>query len=94
MLATPFGPLSDDEFRQLVASGRAIPLRQGASLSVAKWRDGPGVDADAFLLALRAQGSSLVIRRFKEDVNIRVLRHPPSAFPVGRAPVPPPSASG
>ncbi len=74
MLATPFEPLSDDEFRQLVASGLAIPGQQGTSLFVAKWRDGPGLDAEAFLVALRAQGSKLVVRRFKADVNIRVVR--------------------
>ncbi len=74
MLATPFEPLSDDEFRQLVASGVAIPGQQGAGLFVAKWRDGPGLNAEAFLVALHAQGSKLVVRRFKSDVNIRVVR--------------------
>ncbi len=74
MLATPFEPLSDDEFRQLIASGSAIPGGQGTDLFVAKWRDGPGVNADAFLMALRAQGSTLVARKFRSDVNIRVVR--------------------
>ncbi len=41
---------------------------------VAKWRDGPGMDADAFLATLRAQGSTLVARRFGKDVNVRVVR--------------------
>jgi hypothetical protein len=74
MLTTPFEPLSDDEFRQLVASGLAIPCQQGTALFVAKWREGPGLDAEAFLVALRAQGSKLAVRRFKADVNIRVVR--------------------
>jgi hypothetical protein len=74
MLATPFEPLSDDEFRQLVASGLALPGQQGTGLFVAKWRDGPGLNAEAFLVALHAQGSKLVVRRFKSDVNIRVVR--------------------
>ena len=42
MLNTPFEPLLDEEFRQLVAGGSAIPCQQGASLFVSKWRDGPG----------------------------------------------------
>jgi hypothetical protein len=29
---------------------------------------------EAFLAALRAQGSSLEVRRFKADVNVRVAR--------------------
>jgi hypothetical protein len=74
MFKAPFDPLSDDEFRQLVATGAAIPGQQGAALFVTKWRDGPGLGADAFLDALRAQGSTLVARRFKSDVNIRVVR--------------------
>ncbi|HLM91734.1 MAG TPA: hypothetical protein VK424_06790 [Thermoplasmata archaeon] len=74
MLATPFVPLSDDDFRELVTLGSAIPGQQGSALFVAKWRDGRGMDADAFLLALRAQGSKLVVRKFKQDVNIRVVR--------------------
>jgi hypothetical protein len=74
MLSTPFVPLSDDDFRQFVASGVAIPGQQGTSLTVAKWKDGPGMDANAFLLALRAQGSTLTVRRYKTDVNIRVVR--------------------
>jgi len=76
MLATPFEPLSDDEFRQLVSSGSAIPSQQGSDLFVAKWRDGPGIDPEEFLAALRSQGSTLVARRFKTDVNIRVIRRP------------------
>ena len=78
MLRTPFVPLPDDEFRQLAASGLAIPGQQGTALFVAKWRDGPGLDAEAFLVALRAQGSKLVVRKFKADVNIRVVRSRPS----------------
>ncbi|MGP8078782.1 MAG: hypothetical protein ACLQD8_00605 [Thermoplasmata archaeon] len=74
MLATPFEPLSDGEFRKLVSGGLAIPGQQGSSLFVAKWRDGPGVDAEEFLVALRAQGSRLEVRKFKTDVNIRVVR--------------------
>ena len=74
MLVTSFEPLSDDEFRQLVASGLAIPGRTGSGLFVAKWRDGPGLDPDVFLAGLRAQGSKLEVRRFKGDVNIRIVR--------------------
>ncbi len=74
LLKTPFEPLSDDDFRQLVGSGVAIPAQQGTSLFVAKWRDGLGLDADVFLAAVRAQGSKLEVRRFKTDVNIRVVR--------------------
>lgn len=77
MLATPFEPLTDGDFLELVSSGRAIPGQQGASLFVAKWRDGPGVDATAFLKALHAQGSSLEVRRYRSDVNIRVVRSGP-----------------
>jgi len=74
MLATRFEPLSDDSFRQLVSARLAIPGQIGSSLFVAKWRDGPGMDVEAFLAALRAQGSSLEVRRFKADVNVRVAR--------------------
>jgi hypothetical protein len=74
MLKTPFAPLSDDEFRACVADGSAIPVQQGDELLVAKWRDGPGMKADAFLAALKAKGSTLVARRYKTDVNIRVVR--------------------
>lgn len=77
MLATPFEPLSDDGFRQLVARGLAIPSQQGSGLFVAKWRDGPGLGAEPFLVALRAQGSTLEVRRFHDDVNIRVVRSAP-----------------
>jgi hypothetical protein len=74
MLATKFEPLSDDEFRTLVASGSAIPGGQGNHLFVAKWSDGPGMGADAFLAALDQHGYKLVVRRFKSDVNVRVVR--------------------
>jgi hypothetical protein len=77
MLATPFEPLSDPDFRELVSSGAAIPGQQGSSLFVAKWRDGPGIDAEVFLKALHAQGSKLEVRRYKTDVNIRVVRNSP-----------------
>ncbi|MGA7922868.1 MAG: hypothetical protein WCA77_02695 [Thermoplasmata archaeon] len=73
MLKMAFEPLPDEEFRQLVKSGAAIPGQQGTALFVAKWRDGPGMDAEAFLTALHAQGSSLAVRRYKGDFNIRVL---------------------
>jgi hypothetical protein len=82
MLATPFEPLSDDGFRTLVASGSAIACQQGTALFVSKWRDGPGMDADLFLAALRAQGSTLEARAYKSDVNIRVIRGaPPDVAP-------------
>ncbi len=82
MLATPFNPLSDEEFRQLVESGAAVPGQQGSALFVSKWRDGPGMDGESFLAAVRAQGSKLVARRFEGDVNIRVVRPAsPSARP-------------
>jgi len=81
MLKTPFEPLSDDDFRKYVTSGIAIPAQQGGTLFVTKWRDGPGLDAETFLVGLRAQGSTLVARKFKSDVNIRVIRNKP---PVGR----------
>jgi hypothetical protein len=77
MLATPFEPLSDPAFRELVSSGLAIPGQQGSSLFVAKWRDGPGVEAEAFLKLLHAQGSTLEVRRYKTDVNVRVVRNVP-----------------
>jgi hypothetical protein len=79
MLATPFEPLSEEEFRKLAASGLAIPCQQGTSFFVAKWKDGPGMDAETFLTGLRAQGSTLEVRRFKADVNIRVVRSLPAA---------------
>ncbi len=78
MLKASFEPLSDDDFRQFVAAGVAVPGRQGGSLFVSKWRDGPGMDADAFLGILRAQGSTMVVRKFESDVNIRVQRRPDS----------------
>ena len=93
MLATPFVPMAEDEFREAVASGLAIPCQLGSELFVAKWRDGPGMDAGVFLVALRAQGSELVVRRFKSDVNIRVVRGEQSGAPGGRAPTPPRTVS-
>jgi hypothetical protein len=81
MLQTPFEPLSEDEFRKYVASGVAIPGRQGSDLFVSKWRDGPGLDVDAFLAGIRAQGSRMVVRKFHSDVNIRVLRGPAASAP-------------
>jgi hypothetical protein len=77
MLATPFLPLSEEGFLRLVSDGLAKPGRQGGSLVVAKWRDGPGMDPQAFLTALRGQGLSLEVRRFKADVNVRVVRSEP-----------------
>ncbi len=74
LLATPFEVLSDLEFHALVSSGLAIPGRQGTSLFVAKWRDGPGEDAETFLKLLHAQGSRLEVRRYRDDVNVRVVR--------------------
>lgn len=74
MLNTAFEPLTDDAFRQYVASGVAIPARQGTALIVTKWRDGPGLGVDAFLESLHAEGSTLEVRNFHSDVNIRVVR--------------------
>jgi hypothetical protein len=74
MLDSPFLPLSDDAFRQFVASGAATPGRQGNALIVTKWRDGPGLGVDAFLESLHAEGSTLEVRDFRSDVNIRVVR--------------------
>ncbi|MCI4327279.1 MAG: hypothetical protein L3K16_06570 [Thermoplasmata archaeon] len=81
MLKTPFSPLSDEAFRACVADGSAIPVQQGDELLVAKWRDGPGMNPDAFLAALRARGSTLVVRRYKMDVNIRVVRSASAGAP-------------
>jgi hypothetical protein len=78
MLKTRFEPLSDDEFRQYVATGKAIPGQQGAALFIAKWRDGPGIPAEVFLNRLKVQGSTLEIRRYKSDVHIRVVRKVPA----------------
>jgi hypothetical protein len=86
LLATRFEPLSDDSFRQLVSERLAIPGQIGSSLFVAKWRDGPGMEAEAFLAALRAQGASLEVRRFKADVNIRVVRSEPTGAGTPRRP--------
>jgi hypothetical protein len=83
LLDTPFAPLSDDAFRGLVASGAAIPARQGTTLLVAKWRDGPGLDADAFLTSLHAEGSTLEAREFGPDVNVRVVRGLPPSTSTG-----------
>jgi len=77
MLATPFTPLSDSDFRELVSSGVAIPGRQGTSLFVSKWRDGPGLETETFLKVLHAQESQLEVRRYKTDVNIRVITTAP-----------------
>lgn len=74
LLATPFAPLEESEFRQLVTSGLAIPSQQGTGLFVAKWHNGHGIGAEPFLVALRAQGSTLEIRKYRQDVNIRVVR--------------------
>jgi len=74
MLKTPFEPLSDEAFRRYVASGAAIPARQGTALIVTKWRDGPGMGADEFLERLHGEGSTLEVRDFHSDVNIRVVR--------------------
>jgi hypothetical protein len=91
MLATRFEPLSDDGFRQLVTERLAIPGQIGSSLFVAKWRDGPGMDVEAFLAALRAQGASLEVRRFKTDVNVRLVRSKPAE--TGKPPAPSRSAA-
>jgi hypothetical protein len=77
MLKTPFEPLTDDAFRHLVTTGAAVPGHQGSVLFVSKWRDGPGMDVESFLTALRAQGSSLEARTFQTDVNVRVIRKDP-----------------
>ena len=93
LLATPFETLSDLEFRELVSSRLAIPGRQGTSLFVAKWRDGPGEDAETFLKLLHAQGSRLEVRRYEGDVNVRVVRDTapkrgtsPSSTPTQKSP--------
>lgn len=74
MLAAPFTALSDADFRQLVIDGSQLPSQQGNSLFVSKWRSGPGMGTEAFLTAVRAEGSHLEARRFGSDVNIRVVR--------------------
>jgi hypothetical protein len=74
MLATPFSPLSEADFRSLVKDGSAIPSQQGSSLFVSKWRSGPGMETGAFLAAVRAQGSTLEVRRYNSDVNVRVVK--------------------
>jgi hypothetical protein len=82
MLDTPFVSLSDADFRGLVADRSAIPVQRGNSLFVAKWIEGPGMAADDFLTAVKAKGSTLEIRRFGKDVNIRVV--PEHANAAGR----------
>jgi hypothetical protein len=84
LLDTPFVPLSDSEFRQLVSDGQAIPGSTGG-LTVAKWSDHPGMDAEAFLTALRASGSTLEVRRFGFDANVRIVPRTPSRGGVRRA---------
>jgi hypothetical protein len=74
MLATPFVPLADGDFEKLVASGDAIPCQDGAALFISKWRDGAGMDPAKFLAALKAQGSTLEVRRYRQDVHVRVVR--------------------
>lgn len=88
MLATPFEPLSDEEFRQLAAAGLAIPCQQGSTFFVAKWKDGPGLPTEGFLSAIHAEGSSLMVRRFKGDVNIRVIRRSTAGGPSRAATIP------
>ena len=92
MLQTPFEPLTDDAFRQLVTTGAAIPGQQGPVLFVSKWRDGPGMEVESFLTALRAQGSSLEARTYREDVNVRVVRKDPGVV-WGQRSLPPSSGS-
>jgi hypothetical protein len=86
MLATPFVPLSDAEFRQLVLSGQAIPGNNG-SLTVSKWSDHPGLDPEVFLTALRAEGSTLEVRTYGTDTNVRIVRNKPSRGGIRRASV-------
>lgn len=90
MLSTPFVPLSDEEFRGLVTGGQAIPCQQGSALFVSKWRDGPGLDPTVFLKAMRAQGSTIEVRRYRQDVHIRVVPPtkvaPPKARPAKSGP--------
>jgi hypothetical protein len=83
LLRTPFKPMSDDEFRQAVRDGSAVPCREGDVLIVSKWRDGPGIGADDFLAALKAKGATLMARTYKSDVNIRVLRAAPPGTAAG-----------
>jgi hypothetical protein len=75
MLATPFLPLADEDFLQLVSDGLAIPGQRGSSFTVGKWRGGTGMDPKAFLVALKGEGLSLEVRRYKTDVNVRVARN-------------------
>jgi hypothetical protein len=88
MLGTPFAPLTDADFHVLVSAGLAVPGQQGSSLFVAKWRDGPGVDADVFLKALHDQGAFLEVRRYMTDVNVRVVKNTPPKRGGPRAPIP------
>ncbi|MCI4331328.1 MAG: hypothetical protein L3K19_05720 [Thermoplasmata archaeon] len=73
MLRTEFVPLSEVDFRSMVADGSAVPVQRGNSLYVAKWTDGRGTDIDRFLTTLREKGSTLEVRRFEKDVNIRIV---------------------
>jgi hypothetical protein len=86
MLAMPFEPLSDEEFRKFVTSGVAIPGQQGNSLYVAKWKDGPGIEPAKFLAAVKAQGAKLMVRNYHGDVNIRVVREAQAPSHGGPAP--------
>ena len=86
LLSTPFVPLTDATFRELVASGLAIPGNHGG-LTVAKWSDRPGVDADVFLTELHAAGSKLEVRTFGSDTNVRIVPSKPSRGGVRRASV-------
>lgn len=74
LMNAPFVPLSDADFRRHVADRSAIPVRRGGSLLVAKWVDGPGMDADGFLAEVHAMGSTLEVRDCMGDVNIRVVK--------------------
>jgi len=79
LLGAPFLPLTDANFRVLVSSGQAIPCQQGGSLFVSKWRDEEsGIEVEAFLTALKSQGSSLEARTYEGDVNVRVVRVAPA----------------
>ena len=73
MMKAPFVPLSDVDFRRFVADHSAIPIQRGNSLFVAKWIDGPGMDPEQFLAAVRSRGSTLEVRDYHGDVNIRVV---------------------
>ena len=55
MLATPFVPLSDDQFRELVTLGSAIPGHQGSTLFVPV-EGRHGMETEAFLTASGRRG--------------------------------------